>query len=129
MMIRQRDTVGFNLGVEPVTVINDGGLGIRYNAGYGFVDWQPGGIRPVLSLEVPKEPIVVLITRQSDENQEDVMTLTWYTSMQAKFSQRCWARFVTRSSLRITKWDTKKFVSPSISSLLTKSFLPLVFWS
>jgi len=50
---RERDQMKFKLGMETVTAINDGGLGIRYNIGNGFVDWQPGGIRPVLSLEVP----------------------------------------------------------------------------
>jgi hypothetical protein len=42
----------FRLGTESVIAINDGGLGIRYNTGQGFTDWQPGGIRPILSLEV-----------------------------------------------------------------------------
>ena len=44
----------FTIGVETITAINDGGLGIRYNAGpgRGIVQWQPNGIRPVLSLEV-----------------------------------------------------------------------------
>jgi hypothetical protein len=42
----------FFLGVEKVVSINDGGLGIRYNLGQGFVDWEYGGVRPVLSLEV-----------------------------------------------------------------------------
>jgi hypothetical protein len=38
--------------VETITAINDGGLGIRFNTGRGYTQWQPGGIRPVLSLEV-----------------------------------------------------------------------------
>jgi hypothetical protein len=42
----------FRLGMESIMAINDGGLGIRYNTGQGFADWQPGGIRPILSLEV-----------------------------------------------------------------------------
>jgi hypothetical protein len=51
---RERDITKFTLGMETITAINDGGLGIRYNAGVGrgTVHWQPGGIRPVLSLEV-----------------------------------------------------------------------------
>jgi len=49
---RERDSMTFRLGMETVRPINDGGLGIRYNLGTGFVDWQPGGTRPVLSLEV-----------------------------------------------------------------------------
>ena len=42
----------FVLGVETITAINDGGLGIRYIQGRRPVKWQPGGIRPVLSIEV-----------------------------------------------------------------------------
>jgi hypothetical protein len=76
MINRQRDTTKFNLGVEAVTAINDGGLGIRYNAGSGFVDWQPGGIRPVLSLEVPKTLRIILTLRRSDGNQTGVMILS-----------------------------------------------------
>jgi hypothetical protein len=38
------------LGVETITAINDGGLGLRYAP---FVTWEPDGLpRPVLSLEV-----------------------------------------------------------------------------
>ncbi len=48
----ERDNTKVRLGMETITAINDGGLGIRYNAGRGPVNWQPGGIRPVLSLEV-----------------------------------------------------------------------------
>jgi hypothetical protein len=48
----KEDRMKFVLGVETITSINDGGLGIRYNLGQGFVDWQPGGVRPVLSIEV-----------------------------------------------------------------------------
>jgi hypothetical protein len=41
------------LGVETITAINDGGLGLWYNTGAPFVTWEPGGVRrPVLSLEV-----------------------------------------------------------------------------
>jgi hypothetical protein len=47
-----RDTTKFLLGMETVISIDDGGLGIRYNTGSGVVQFQPGGIRPVLSLEV-----------------------------------------------------------------------------
>jgi hypothetical protein len=42
----------FLLGVETIVAINDGGLGINYICDKGRVQWQPGGIRPVLSLEV-----------------------------------------------------------------------------
>jgi hypothetical protein len=52
LIIRERDNTKFLLGVETVTAINDGGLGIWYNTGRGYTQWQPGGIRPVLSLEV-----------------------------------------------------------------------------
>jgi hypothetical protein len=38
--------------METVVAINDGGLGLRFNAGAGNFDWQPGGVRPVLALEV-----------------------------------------------------------------------------
>ena len=38
--------------MQKITAINDGGLGVRYNTGNGPVAWQPGGIRPVLALEV-----------------------------------------------------------------------------
>ena len=49
---RYRDTTKFRLGMQTIIAINDGGLGVRYNTGEGPVDWQPGGIRPVLALEV-----------------------------------------------------------------------------
>ena len=42
----------FLLGVETIVAINDGGLGINYISDRRTVQWQPGGIRPVLSLEV-----------------------------------------------------------------------------
>jgi hypothetical protein len=42
----------FQLGVETVRTISDGGLGIQYNAGAGWTNFQPGGIRPVLAVEV-----------------------------------------------------------------------------
>ncbi len=42
----------FVLGVETITTINDGGLGIRYFVGKRPTQFQPGGIRPVLSIEV-----------------------------------------------------------------------------
>ena len=42
----------FFLGVEQVTAINDGGLGLRWYSEDGPIDWQHGGVRPVLSLEV-----------------------------------------------------------------------------
>lgn len=55
LIVRERDNMKFLLGIETVNAINDGGLGIRYNAGRGRgnVQWQPRGtVRPVLSLEV-----------------------------------------------------------------------------
>lgn len=51
LIIRERDYTKFHLGVETITAINDGGLGIWYNPGR-YTQWQPNGIRPVLSLEV-----------------------------------------------------------------------------
>lgn len=51
----------FALGVEPITAINDGGLGIRWNDGSSQIDWQPGGIRPVLSLEVLSTSIYLIV--------------------------------------------------------------------
>ena len=42
----------FFLGVEQVTAINDGGLGLRWYSDGGPIDLQHGGIRPVLSVEV-----------------------------------------------------------------------------
>ena len=48
----KKDTMRFTLGVETILPINDGGLGIRYNIGQGYTQWRPGGVRPVLSLEV-----------------------------------------------------------------------------
>ena len=56
LTVSERDHTKFILGVETVTAINDGGLGVRYNLGRGYTQWQPGGIRPVLSLEVPGIP-------------------------------------------------------------------------
>jgi hypothetical protein len=49
---RERDNTKFVLGVETIIAINDGGLGVRYNTGHGYTQWQPGGVRPILSLEV-----------------------------------------------------------------------------
>lgn len=49
---RTRDSTKFRLGMQTIIAINDGGLGVRYNTGQDPVDWQPGGIRPVLALEV-----------------------------------------------------------------------------
>lgn len=46
------DHATFKLGVETVTAINDGGLGIQYHTGRKWVRWRPHGIRPVLSIEV-----------------------------------------------------------------------------
>ena len=55
LILRERDHMKFLLGIETVHVINDGGLGIQYNAGKDRenVQWQPRGtVRPVLSLDV-----------------------------------------------------------------------------
>jgi len=41
----------FLLGCEAITAIDDGGLAIRYNTSEGNIDFQLGGIRPVLCLE------------------------------------------------------------------------------
>ncbi len=57
----ENDHTRFFLGVEGINAINDGGLGIRYNLGKGFVQFQPGGIRPVLSLEVSPSLIYSLL--------------------------------------------------------------------
>jgi hypothetical protein len=49
----ESDYCTFTLGVETVTAINDGGLGIRYHDGKELVVCRPGGgVRPVLSIEV-----------------------------------------------------------------------------
>jgi hypothetical protein len=51
----------FQLGesIEPIVTINDGGLGIQYLSEEGNnTRWQPGGIRPFLSLEVNSFSIV-----------------------------------------------------------------------
>ena len=50
----------FLLGVETITAINDGGLGIRYIQGRRSVKWQYGGVRPVLSIEVCTFHILLL---------------------------------------------------------------------
>jgi len=42
----------FEIGGQKVSPQNDGGIGIRYINQHGVHNWQPGGIRPVLSLEV-----------------------------------------------------------------------------
>jgi hypothetical protein len=46
------DRTKFLLGTERITAITDGGLVIRYVSGNKMKEWQPGGVRPVLSLEV-----------------------------------------------------------------------------
>jgi hypothetical protein len=35
-----------------ITAVNDGGLIVRYYPPGRAVDWQPGGVRPVFSVEV-----------------------------------------------------------------------------
>lgn len=57
LMNSKSDRTKFLLSVETITAINDGGLGIRYNIGNGNVQFQSGGIRPVLSFEVSYPPI------------------------------------------------------------------------
>jgi len=43
----------FNLGVEEVTAISDGGMVIRYNDRKSWINFQPGNnSRPVLAVEV-----------------------------------------------------------------------------
>jgi len=42
----------FMLGVESVRVISDGGMILRYNDGLSWTNFQPGGNRPVLAVEV-----------------------------------------------------------------------------
>ena len=59
----------FTIGGQTVTPRNDGGIGILYNSGEGFKNWQPGGFRPVLSLEVSRATMVINI-RQNAENRE-----------------------------------------------------------
>jgi len=59
-MRRYRDDMKFQLGVESIRAISDGGLGIQYNAGDGWTNFQPGGTRPVLAVEV-RLPIAILI--------------------------------------------------------------------
>lgn len=53
LTVRENDHMKFRLGVETITTINDGGLGIQYTRNRRPIQWQPGGIRPVLSIEVP----------------------------------------------------------------------------
>ena len=42
----------FNLGVETITAINDGGVGIQYCLDGRRINFPPGRPRPVLSVEV-----------------------------------------------------------------------------
>ena len=42
----------FKLGTESIRTISDGGLGVQYHAVDGWTNFQPGGIRPVLAVEV-----------------------------------------------------------------------------
>ena len=73
-MDSKSDHTKFCLGVEGITAINDGGLGIRYNIGNGNVQFQPGGIRPVLSLEVSYLPLLKLTSWQNDDGRPGKMT-------------------------------------------------------
>ena len=72
----------FLLGLETITAINDGGLGIRYNAGRGLTQWQPGGDRPVLSLQVMNELYsmrpILKAKRQRSKNKDDVELMYQY---------------------------------------------------
>ena len=65
---RHRNTTKFRLGMQTIIAINDGGLGVRYNTGEGPVDWQPGGIRPVLALEVLISALLYLINSRPNED-------------------------------------------------------------
>lgn len=69
-----RNTTKFRLGMQTITAINGGGLGVRYNNGEGVVDWQPGGIRAVLALEVPSNSMLYLIPGQAKTSQQKRMS-------------------------------------------------------
>jgi hypothetical protein len=63
-LFREKDNSTFRLGVETIRAINDGGLGIYYNLGRGPTQFQPYGVRPVLSLEVIHSYSVIAKTNQ-----------------------------------------------------------------
>lgn len=79
LIARQKDTTNFRLGTEDIVVVNDGGLGLRFNAGTGNVGWQPDGIRPVFSLKVCFAPSD-LILRLSPEGPAKRMMPSWRTN-------------------------------------------------
>ena len=64
---RPKDTMKFRLGLELISAINDGGLNLRYNAGRGVVQWQPGGTRSILSLEVIRPLIIAQLIQGQTE--------------------------------------------------------------
>jgi hypothetical protein len=51
-----------------------------------------------------------LIFRPNDVIRVERIVLTWSTNMPVKFSAKCWVRHVTGSSMKILKWNIKKFV-------------------
>jgi hypothetical protein len=109
----------FILGVESITSINDGGLGIRYNAGpgRGIIHWQPDGTRPVLSLEVHLS-FFNLIRRPKDNVPRKRMTWSSYTNTPVKYSAKYWVKRAIKNSTKITRWNIKRCFPPLTHSLI-----------
>ena len=98
----------FLLGCETITAIDDGGLGIRYNTGDGYIDFQPGGIRPVLCLEVYTFILRCLISRQNDASPNEEMILNSSGNTLVKSSLKCSAKPATKNSTKDAKWNIKR---------------------
>jgi hypothetical protein len=89
LTIRENDHMKFLLGVETITTINDGGLGIRYIQGRRPVKWQPGGIRPILSIEVRRLSFYLTNVRRNVNMLPKRMTLKSGIDMPVKYSVKC----------------------------------------
>ena len=89
LIIRENDHMKFLLGVETITTINDGGLGISYMLERRPVKWQPGGIRPVLSIEVATSFFFLINDRQNVNGLQERTILNSDINMLAKYSVKC----------------------------------------
>src|SRR5947207_10672764 len=102
--------------METISAINDGGLGIRYNIGDGPVDWQPGGIRPVLALEVSFHNINILIiqAKRRRSNKKDDIELMYEYAGQIfceMLGQTCYSEFYENNPMKYQE------VFPSLSPM------------
>jgi hypothetical protein len=94
----------FSLGCEIVTVINDGGMGIRYNTGARDTIFQA----PPFSRE-GKLDFWVADFRPRHANLKGKIILNLSGNVQVKSSPKCLAKFATRNSMKTLAWNIKKY--------------------